>query len=102
MSTKSRRAAGRAARCWELRVYVANEGTRSTLTIANLERLCEQSVPGRYWIQVVNLLKRPELASADQIVAVPTIVRRSPLPERRVIGTLSDSEAAMTALELNS
>ena len=74
----------------------------ATLTVANLERLCEQSVPGRYRIEVVDLVKRPELASADQVMAVPTVVRRFPLPERRVIGTLADSEAAMTALELNS
>lgn len=85
---------------WELRVYVANTDTRSSLTIANLERLCQERVPGQYRIRIIDLFRSPDRSRADQIVAVPTVVRALPLPERRVIGTLADSQKAAAGLEL--
>ncbi|HEY1242936.1 MAG TPA: circadian clock KaiB family protein [Bryobacteraceae bacterium] len=87
---------------WQLRVYVANWKTRSALTVANLERICDQSVPGHYRIQIVDLLKHPERCQKDGILALPTVVRYFPGPERRVIGTLSDTQAAIAALELDA
>ena len=83
---------------WELRVYVAGAAARSTLTIENLERLCKEHLPGQYRIRIVDLMKSPELSRIDQIIAVPTVVRHLPLPERRVIGTLSDTAAAVAAM----
>lgn len=100
MSTEKARPRRKRELTWQLRVYVANCKTRSAVTLANLERLCEQSIPGRYRIQVVDLLETPELCRKDQIVAIPTVVRYFPLPERRAVGTLADARAAMAALEL--
>src|SRR5579863_1330562 len=84
---------------WQLRVYVGNSKTRSAVTVANLERLCEQSIPGRYHIRIVDLRKTPERCREDRIVAIPTVVRSFPLPERRAVGTLADERAAIAALE---
>jgi len=101
MSIKNNPAKRRDAPKWQLRVYVANYKTRSAVTVANLERLCEQSIPGRYRIEIVDLLKTPERCREDRIVAIPTVVRSFPLPERRAVGTLADERAAIAALELN-
>lgn len=101
MSIKNSRATPKHTPMWQLRVYVANCKTRSAATVANLERLCEQSIPGRYRIEIVDLLKTPERCKEDRIVAIPTVVRFFPLPERRAVGTLTDERAAMAALELN-
>lgn len=101
MSTKNNPVKRKDAPTWQLRVYVANYKTRSAVTVANLERLCEQSIPGRYQIEIVDLLKTPERCRKDRIVAIPTVVRSFPLPERRAVGTLADERAAIQALELN-
>ena len=85
---------------WELRVYVASRTARARLTVTNLERLCEQCIPGQYRIEIIDLLKSPERSRDDQIVAVPTVVRHLPLPQRRVIGTLADAVRATAGLEL--
>ena len=85
---------------WELRVYVASRTARAVLTVTNLERLCEQCIPGQYRIEIIDLLKSPERSRDDQIVAVPTVVRHLPLPQRRVIGTLADGVRAAACLEL--
>src|SRR5690348_10242632 len=87
---------------WELNVYVAGGAMRSSMAIANLERICEEHGPGRYRICIVDVLKAPERCRKDQIVAVPTVVRRAPLPERRVIGTLADTAAVAAALGLRA
>jgi circadian clock protein KaiB len=100
MSTKNNRAGRERAPTWQLRVYVANWKTRSALTAAHLECLCAESIPGRYHIQIVDLLQTPERCTKDRIVAIPTGVRHYPLPERRAIGTLSDEHAVRLALEL--
>lgn len=101
MSIKNNRVKRKGAPTWQLRVYVANSKMRSAVTVANLERLCEQSIPGRYHIQIVDLLKTPERCREDRIVAIPTVIRYFPLPERRAVGTLADERAAIAALELN-
>ena len=102
MSIKKRPARRKRPLRWELRVYVANQAARSVMTIANLERLCQQYLPGRYRIDVVDLLLSPERCREDEILAVPTVVRHLPLPARRAIGTLADAERAAEALEMSN
>jgi circadian clock protein KaiB len=85
---------------WELRLYVAGESPRSVLAFANLKRMCEEHVPGRYRIEVIDLLKHPQLAAGDQIVAIPTLVRRLPEPLRRIVGDLRNTERTLVGLQL--
>lgn len=86
---------------WTLRLYVAGESKRSRTALANLEALCERHIgSGRYDIEVIDLMRHPQLAKADQILAIPTLVRKIPEPMKRVIGDLSDAERAMVALDL--
>jgi circadian clock protein KaiB len=85
---------------WSLRLYVAGRSPKSQTAFSNLTRLCEKHIPGRYSIEVIDLRTNPSLAKIDQILAIPTLVRRVPSPLKRVIGDLSDSEKAMVALEL--
>ena len=87
---------------WHLRLYVLNWEPRSAAAIANLKRLCERHLAGKYEIEVVDLVKTPERSQQDQILAIPTVVRRCPLPERRAIGTLSDAEGVASALEMGA
>src|SRR5262245_5582947 len=77
---------------WDLRLYVAGKTARSRAALENLKRLCQEHLPGKYRIEVVDLLAHPHLARADQIVAIPTLVRKQPSPVRKVIGDLSDVE----------
>jgi circadian clock protein KaiB len=85
---------------WELRLYVAGESPRSLLAFSNLKRMCEEHVPGRYKIEVIDLLKHPQLAAGDQIVAIPTLVRRLPEPLRRIVGDLRNTERTLVGLQL--
>jgi circadian clock protein KaiB len=85
---------------WILRLYVAGRGTRASAALANLERLCEEHLAGEYEIEVIDLLKQPQLARGDQIVAVPTLVRRLPPPIKRIIGDLSNAERVLVGLDL--
>jgi len=85
---------------WELRLYVAGPSPKSLTAFRNIERLCEEHLAGRYCIEVVDLMKSPQLAQADQILALPTLVRKRPAPSRKIIGTLSDTERVMNSLEL--
>ena len=85
---------------WELRLYVAGESPRSLLAFANLKRMCEEYVPGRYRIEVIDLVKHPQLAAGDQIVAIPTLVRRLPEPLRRIVGDLRNTERTLVGLQL--
>jgi circadian clock protein KaiB len=82
-------------------IYVAAGALRSAIAIANLEQICEGHGPQQYRIHIVDVSKNPKRCREDQIVAVPTVVRRLPLPERRVIGTLTNSEVAAEALGLS-
>ena len=85
---------------WELRLYIAGQSPKSIRAIENLQRMCEEHLPGRYRIEVIDLLKNPRLAKEDEIVAIPTLVRKLPDPIRRVIGDLSNVEKALIGLQL--
>lgn len=85
---------------WELRLYVAGMTPTSIRAFENLKRLCEEHMHGAYKIQVVDLLERPTLARGDQIIAVPTLVRRLPTPVKKIIGDLSNTERVLVGLDL--
>ncbi len=85
---------------WDLRLYVAGQTPRSLTAFANLKRLCEEHIPGRYKIEVIDLLKHPQLAAGDQIIAIPTLVRKLPQPLRKIVGDLRDTEKALVGLQL--
>lgn len=89
-----------AAKEWQLRLYVAGETERSTAALANLRRICEEHLAGRYEIEVIDLLVRPQLAKGEQIIAIPTLVRRLPEPVRKIIGDLSDQDRVLIGLDL--
>lgn len=85
---------------WELRLYVAGQTPRSLAAFTNLKKICEEHLAGRYHIEVIDLLKNPQLASGDQILAIPTLVRKLPLPLRKIIGDLSNTERVLVGLDL--
>jgi circadian clock protein KaiB len=85
---------------WELRLYVAGKTPRSVAAIANLQRLCDEHLTGKYTIEIVDLIAHPHLARGDEIIAIPTLVRKLPEPIRRVIGDLSNVERALVGLQL--
>ena len=88
------------AETWELRLYVAGKTPKSVAAFANLKRLCEEHLPGRYKIEVVDLVQHPQLAAGDQIVAIPTLVRKLPEPLRKIVGDLSNTERTLVGLQL--
>jgi len=90
----------RNGRPWRLRLYVAGQTPKSIIALENLKRLCEGQLGGRYKIEVVDLLKQPHLARRDDIIAVPTLVRRLPPPIRKIIGDLSSEERVLVGLGL--
>jgi circadian clock protein KaiB len=85
---------------WELRLYVAGQTAKSVTAFANLKKLCEEHLAGKYRIEVIDLLVNPQLAAGDQIVAIPTLVRTLPAPLRKIIGDLSDTERVLVGLQL--
>jgi circadian clock protein KaiB len=85
---------------WELRLYVADNTPKSIAAFRNLDRLCKEHLAGRYHIEIVDLKKHPQLAKGDQILAVPTVVRKLPTPIRKIIGTLSNTERVLVGLDL--
>jgi circadian clock protein KaiB len=85
---------------WDLRLYIAGQTPKSVAAFNNLKRICEEHMPGRYHIDVIDLLENPRLAKEDQIVAIPTLVRKLPQPLRKIIGDLSDTERALVGLQL--
>ena len=85
---------------WILRLYVAGRSVRSTAALRNLEAICEEHLAGRYRIEVIDLLKQPQLARGDQIIAVPTLVRHLPPPMKKIIGDLSNEERVLVGLDL--
>jgi circadian clock protein KaiB len=85
---------------WKLRLYVAGQTPKSLTAFANLKRICEEHLSGRYQIEVVDLLKQPELAQMDQIIALPTLVRKLPEPIKRIVGDLSNSERVVVGMNL--
>src|SRR3954469_15597172 len=92
----------RAPEIWQLRLYVAGQTPRSVAAFANLKRICDEHLPGRYEIEVVDLLKHPQLAAGDQILALPTLVRKLPQPIRKIVGDLRDTERALVGLQIRS
>jgi circadian clock protein KaiB len=87
---------------WELRLYVAGQSPKSVTAFANLKRLCEEHLAGRYTIEIVDLLEHPQLAAGDQIVAIPTLVRKLPEPLRKIVGDLSNTERTLVGLQLRT
>jgi circadian clock protein KaiB len=85
---------------WELRLYVAGQSPKSLTAFDNLKKICELHLSGRYRIEVIDLLQQPQLAAGDQIVAIPTLVRKLPEPLRRIVGDLRDTERTLVGLQL--
>jgi circadian clock protein KaiB len=85
---------------WALRLYVAGQTAKSMIAFANLKRICAEHIPGKYTIEMVDLLKNPRLAKGDQILAIPTLVRKLPMPIRKILGDLSDTERVLVGLDL--
>jgi circadian clock protein KaiB len=85
---------------YNLRLYVAGQTPRSVAAIANLKKICEQHLPGRYEIEVIDLMKNPALAQRHQIIAIPTLIRQLPEPVKRIIGDLSNLEKVLVGLDI--
>jgi circadian clock protein KaiB len=85
---------------WELRLYVAGQTPKSLAAFANLKKICEEHLEGKYHIEVVDLLKNPQLASGDQILAIPTLVRKLPPPIKKIIGDLSNTLRVLVGLDV--
>lgn len=85
---------------WQLRLYVAGQTPKSLTAFANLKKLCETHMTGSYEIEVIDLLKNPKLAAGDQILAIPTLVRRLPEPVKKIIGDLSNEHRVLVGLDL--
>jgi circadian clock protein KaiB len=89
-----------ARRTWHLRLYVAGQTPKSIAALANLKRLCEEHLAGRYRIEIVDLQKQPHLARRDEIVVLPTLVRQLPQPIRKIIGDLSNQQKVLVGLDV--
>ena len=106
MSAKPARRAGKPRKTkatpefFDLRLYIAGQTARSLAALANLQRICDEHLEGRYRLEVIDLLERPQLARGDQIFALPTLVRKLPEPIRKLVGDLSDTERALVGLDL--
>ncbi len=85
---------------WELRLYVAGQTPKSLAAFANLKKICEEHLKGKYHIEVVDLLKSPQLAKGDQILAIPTLVRKLPTPIKKIIGDLSNTLGVLVGLDV--
>ncbi|MDD1647657.1 MAG: circadian clock protein KaiB [Methanomicrobiales archaeon] len=85
---------------WILKLYVAGQTPNSITAFANLKRICEDHLHGRYRIEVIDLLENPQLARGEQIIAVPTLIRKLPTPVKKIIGTLSNTEKVLVGLDL--
>jgi circadian clock protein KaiB len=92
----------RAEDVWELRLYVAGQTPKSVTAFANLERICNEHLAGRFRIEVIDLTRTPQLAAGDQIVAVPTLMRKLPQPIKKIIGDLSNTERVLIGLDLRA
>jgi len=85
---------------WELRLYVAGQTPKSLAAFANLKKICEEHLANQYHIEIIDLIKEPQLAADDQILAIPTLVRKLPEPLRKIIGDLSNTERVLVGLNL--
>lgn len=102
-TSSKRKAPNRSAlKTWDLLLYVAGPTPKSVAALRNLEQLCEKHLAGRYSIEVIDLMKNPHLAQGDQILAVPTLVRKLPSPIRKMIGNLSNTERVLVGFDLRT
>jgi circadian clock protein KaiB len=85
---------------WELKLYVAGKTPKSVTALNNLKKYCEEHLKGKYRLEIIDLSKKPQLAENDQIFAVPTLVRKVPVPIRKIIGDLSDEEKVLVGLNI--
>jgi len=90
----------RASKLWQLRLYVAGQTPKSLAAFSNLKEICETHLNGRYRIEVIDLIEQPQLSKGDQILAIPTLVRKLPQPVRKIIGDLSDANRVLIGLDL--
>lgn len=106
MTSRPTNAASRGAKTndpgpvWDLRLYVAGQTPKSLTALANLERICQEYLAGQYRIEVIDLTRNPQLGAGDQILALPTLVRKLPKPMRKIIGDLSNTERVLIGLDL--
>jgi circadian clock protein KaiB len=91
---------GPTEKSWNLRLYVAGQTPKSITAFANLKKICEEHLAGQYSIEVVDLLKNPQLAKGDQIIAIPTLVRKLPEPIKKIIGDLANTERVLVGLDI--
>lgn len=98
--SKKRRMSENPETGWQLRLYVAGQTPKSLAAFANLKRICEEHLEGKYSIEVVDLLVNPQLAKGDQILAIPTLVRKLPEPIKKIIGDLSNTERVLVGLDI--
>lgn len=87
---------------WELRLYIAGHTPKSLTAFSNLKKICEEHLAGKYKIEIIDLLKNPQLARGDQILAIPTLVRKLPEPVRKIIGDLSNTEHVLVGLDIRT
>ena len=90
------------AKLWQLRLYVAGQTPKSLAAFSNLKKICESHLNGRYSIEVIDLVQQPQLSRGDQILAIPTLVRKLPQPVRKIIGDLSDTNRVLVGLDLRA
>ncbi len=100
VAPRQRPATGQGAAEWELRLYIAGETPKAVAAFANLQRICEEHLRGRYQIEVIDLMRNPTLARGDQILAVPTLVRKLPTPVKKIIGDLANERRVLVGLDL--
>ncbi|SRR6266581_2122959 len=93
---------GRPAKLWQLRLYVTGQTPKSLTALSNLKKICESHLKGPYRITVIDLVEQPQLAKGDQILAIPTLVRKLPPPVRKILGDLSDTERVLVGLDLRA
>jgi circadian clock protein KaiB len=99
-ATRNRKRKAADSDFWNLRLYIAGETARSIAALRNLQAVCDAHLPGKYRVTVIDLLKSPHLAAGDQILAVPTLVRRLPPPLKKIVGDLSNAERVLVGLDL--
>jgi circadian clock protein KaiB len=99
---RARRSPAPPDKFWKLRLYVAGQTPKSLTAFSNLKTICENHLDGRYSIEVIDLVEKPQLSKGDQIVAIPTLVRSLPQPVRKIIGDLSDTERVLIGLDLRA
>ena len=95
-----KRSAKKKTESWNLRLYVAGQTPKSIVALANLKKICAENLPGKYHIEIIDLVRNPQLARQHQILAIPTLVRNLPTPIKKIIGDLSNTEKVLLGLEI--